>query len=76
MAIGRNGKEYTIVLTTAHLDHDTTHNDMSNLRSWCQKHHLQYDGPHHAKMAAATRQKKKALSALEAYGHESPLFNL
>jgi hypothetical protein len=76
LAIGRNGKEYSIVLTTAHLDHDPSHNDMDNLRSWCQKHHLRYDAPHHAKSAAATRLRKKSLSALEAYGNESPLFKI
>jgi len=32
-----------IVLTVAHLDHDPTHNDLSNLRHWCQQCHNRYD---------------------------------
>ena len=33
----------TIVLTIAHLDHDTGNNDESNLRALCQKCHNNYD---------------------------------
>ncbi|WP_020395373.1 hypothetical protein [Thiolinea disciformis] len=36
-----------IVLTVAHLDHDPTNNDPSNLRVLCGRCHLQYDEPHH-----------------------------
>ena len=32
-----------IVLTVAHLDHDTTNNDYSNLRALCQRCHNRYD---------------------------------
>lgn len=52
-----------IVLTVAHLDHDTTHNDDDNLRALCQRCHLTYDAKHHAINAAATRREKlKALT--------------
>jgi hypothetical protein len=32
-----------VVLTIAHLDHDTNNNDFSNLRAWCQRCHNTYD---------------------------------
>ena len=49
-----------VVLTVAHLDHDTTNNDPENLRAWCQRCHLTYDALHHAKNAYATRRRLKA----------------
>lgn len=48
-----------VVLTVAHLDHDPTNNDESNLRAWCQLRHLRYDSAEHAKNAAATRARKR-----------------
>jgi hypothetical protein len=54
-------KIITIVLTTAHLDHDPTNNNLPNLRHWCQMHHLQYDAKHHAETARRTRLKKSLL---------------
>ena len=48
-----------VVLTTAHLDHDTTNNDDANLRAWCNRCHLTYDAPYHAANAAATRRAKR-----------------
>jgi 5-methylcytosine-specific restriction endonuclease McrA len=47
-----------VVLTIAHLDHDTTHNDPSNLKAWCQLHHLRFDAQYHAKHAAETRRRR------------------
>lgn len=44
-----------VVLTTAHLDHQPEHCDLSNLRHWCQRCHLVYDAEHHAQTAYATR---------------------
>ncbi len=44
-----------IVLTIAHLDHTPENCDLSNLRAWCQRHHLRYDAKHHAATAYATR---------------------
>ena len=32
-----------VVLTIAHLDHDVTNNDFSNLKALCQKCHNRYD---------------------------------
>ncbi len=48
----------SIVLTTAHLDHDPTNNDDANLRSFCQLCHLRYDRHEHAKNSADTRRRK------------------
>jgi hypothetical protein len=47
-----------IVCTVAHFDHDVTHNHESNLRLWCQMHHLGHDAKHHAGNAAITRAEK------------------
>lgn len=44
-----------IVLTIAHLDHDTTNNDHANLRALCQRCHLQHDAGHHRRNASRTR---------------------
>lgn len=48
-----------IVLTIAHLDHDTTNNAYDNLKAMCQKCHLNYDKVHHADNSRNTRNKKK-----------------
>lgn len=53
-----------VVLTTAHLDHVPEHCDLSNLRHWCQRCHLNYDKEHHAKTARATRRAAMAVSDL------------
>lgn len=36
-------KAIKVVLTVAHLDHDTTNNDPSNLKALCQRCHNRYD---------------------------------
>ena len=46
-----------VILTTAHLDHDTTNNDHTNLKALCQKCHLNYDAPLHAQHAAEKRRQ-------------------
>ncbi len=51
----------SVVLTCGHLDHDVTHNDMANLRAWCQRCHLTYDAAMHAHHAATTRQRRPLL---------------
>lgn len=53
-----------VVLTIAHLDHTPEHCDESNLRAWCQMHHLRYDQEHHMANAHATRRKRKAAGDL------------
>jgi hypothetical protein len=63
---GRNlgqarGSEYNagtfvkIVLTVAHVDHDEAHNDPSNLRALCQRHHLRLDAHDNARRRRASR---------------------
>lgn len=47
-----------VVLTVAHLDHDTQHNNPENLRALCQRCHLRYDAALHAQHARATRRRK------------------
>lgn len=47
-----------IVLTIAHLDHTPENNALDNLRALCQRCHLDWDAPHHAKTAANTRRAK------------------
>jgi len=44
-----------VVLTIAHLDHDTTNNEPDNLRALCQRCHLTWDAKHHAQTARKTR---------------------
>jgi hypothetical protein len=58
----RDNHWFVVVLTIAHLDHDTTNNDESNLKALCQKCHLQYDAKFHAENAKATRDRKRGLS--------------
>ena len=45
-----------VVLTTAHLDHDPSNNNLSNLRSWCQLCHNTYDAPTRAAGVKARRE--------------------
>lgn len=52
------GEAITVVLTTAHLNHDTTDNREENLRALCQRCHLKHDGKLHAGNAARTRRAK------------------
>ena len=51
-----NGK---VVLTVAHLNHDTQDNRPENLKAMCQRCHLRYDAPHHARSAAETRRRHR-----------------
>ena len=54
-----------VVLTTAHLDHVTENCDLANLRHWCQRCHLVYDGPHHA--ASRAERKRRAAETQELF---------
>jgi len=47
-----------VILTVAHLDHDTHNNDPANLRAMCQRCHLRYDLAHHRHNAAQTRRRR------------------
>jgi len=46
--IPSNAKRFKIILTIAHLDHDVSNNNLSNLKALCQKCHLNHDKEHHA----------------------------
>lgn len=48
-----------VVLTVAHLDHQSENCTDANLRALCQRCHLRYDAKHHAKNAAKTRRASK-----------------
>lgn len=54
------GHMVKIVLTVAHIDHDTTNNADGNLAHLCQKCHLGHDRWQHAE----TRRRKKAVGDL------------
>lgn len=58
-------KPKRIVLTVAHLDHDMTNNDESNLAALCQQCHLRHDAQQHAQNAARTRKRKRYAGQLE-----------
>ena len=47
-----------VVLTTAHLDHNTLNNNPNNLRALCQKCHLTYDAQLHARHAKETKKQQ------------------
>jgi hypothetical protein len=44
-----------VVLTTAHLCQDARCDDLTHLRSYCQRCHLRYDRTQHRANAARTR---------------------
>lgn len=52
-------KGIRVVLTVAHLNHDTTDNRDENLAALCQRCHLKYDAVHHARNARRTRLAKQ-----------------
>ena len=47
-SIPENKDFVKVVLTVAHLDHNPSNCDYSNLRALCQRCHLRYDAKHHA----------------------------
>ena len=49
-----------VVLTVAHLDHDSSNNAEENLAALCQLHHLRLDAEQHAASSRATRRKRLA----------------
>ena len=61
-AVNRQPSQLTgrpVTLTTAHLDHDTTHNDLSNLRHLCNGCHIRLDAEHHRRNATRTRIRRR-----------------
>ena len=55
-----------VVLTVAHLNHDTKDNRDENLAALCQLCHLRYDAKYHAENSKATRRAKKIETAQQA----------
>lgn len=55
---GEGRPAIVIVLTVGHLDHQPENCDPSNLRAWCQRHHLAYDAKHHRETAFWTRRNR------------------
>lgn len=47
--VSRTNNIITIILTIAHLDHDISNNDYSNLKAMCQRCHNRYDMPNRVK---------------------------
>lgn len=66
----RNGLQHpetgsTVVLTVAHLDHDTNNDSTENLRALCQRCHLRYDHKLHRQNSAETRRRKRHVNQIE-----------
>jgi hypothetical protein len=51
-----------VMLTTAHLCHNTHCDDLSHLRHLCNRCHLRYDSKLHQAHARATRHRKRAIN--------------
>lgn len=69
------GTGSTVVLTTAHLNHQPEDCDPANLRAMCAGCHLHYDREHHAQTRAETRRtgaEEAGQGALPLYGGEEP----
>jgi hypothetical protein len=62
-------KVIRVVLTVAHLDHDTANGARSNLAALCQRCHLGHDQEQHVANAAATRERKRG-EAVAASGQQ------
>jgi 5-methylcytosine-specific restriction endonuclease McrA len=60
--IGGKVKPIKIVLTIAHLDHDRTNNDYSNLAALCQKCHLDHDRKDNQRRRSVSRRLKQIKS--------------
>jgi 5-methylcytosine-specific restriction endonuclease McrA len=55
-------KTVRIVLTVAHLDHDTANNGDENLAALCQRCHLRHDRKQHRATAGRRRRGRRRLS--------------
>lgn len=56
---GRHPDIVRIVLTVAHLDHNSSNNSRSNLAALCQRCHLNHDRDQHMANAVTTRERKR-----------------
>lgn len=65
-------KMIKIILTVAHIDHDTTNNEDSNLAALCQRCHLNHDRDHHLANRKRTYQQRR-IARIAATG-QAPLF--
>lgn len=68
----RDGSEYKVVLTIAHLDHQPENNDLENLRAMCQQCHNAYDAPHRQANARARRERERRRHADHVQGELFP----
>jgi hypothetical protein len=59
-----DGRPIVVVLTVAHLDHDESNNDPSNLAALSQLHHLRHDATDNARRRRANTRAKKAAGNL------------
>jgi hypothetical protein len=53
-----------VVLTVAHIDHDTTNNELENLKALCQRCHLRHDAVLHRVNSRNTFNQKRGLISL------------
>lgn len=53
-----------VVLAAAHLDHDPSNNDLSNLKCLCQRCHVIHDKPHHLAQRRLTYRMRWAFGDL------------
>jgi hypothetical protein len=61
---GAGVRHTKVVLATAHLDHDPTHNPQRNLKALCQRCHMIHDRPEHQRRRWRTLFRRKALGDL------------
>lgn len=71
--ISEMARTIKVVLTVAHLDHDTTNNSDGNLTCLCQFHHLRHDAKLHAEHAKTTRANRKRQKQEDAGQQKMPL---
>jgi hypothetical protein len=68
-------RQTRVVLATAHLDHNPTHNRWSNLRGLCQRCHMLHDRPFHLVQRWLTYRRRWAIGDLflGAYDVQTPV---
>jgi hypothetical protein len=53
-----------VILAAAHLDHDPANSEPSNLKSLCQRCHMNHDRPHHVAQRRLTYLRRWAIGDL------------